>query len=78
MLPFALEHEVTEVLGRSYFEYLGWRPIESSLRPHPVIDPLQADVELDVLFAPYGPQRVYLLFIHPRASNLINLRSVPE
>ena len=31
-----------------------WRPIESSLRPDPVIDPEQADVELDVLFAPYG------------------------
>ena len=33
---------------------LGWRPIESSLRADPVIDPPQADVELDVLFAPYG------------------------
>ena len=34
---------------------IGWQPIESSLRPDPVIDPPQADVELDVLFAPYGP-----------------------
>ena len=30
------------------------------------------DVELDVLFSPYG---LCLLFIHPRAPNLINLRS---
>ena len=28
--------------------------IESSLRADPVIDPPQADVELDVLLAPYG------------------------
>ena len=28
---------------------LGWRPIESSLRADPVIDPPQADVELDVV-----------------------------
>ena len=28
---------------------LGWRPIESPLRPDPLIDPPQADVELNVL-----------------------------